>query len=54
MSAKMVVTHQKVTLWQKRRRQHARDWKLGTMLWRLAHFASDCDICDYIYGERLK
>lgn len=51
MGAQMVVSYQKVTKDQKRRRKHAREWQHGTGMSRLLHIASKCDICDDLYKE---
>lgn len=50
MSVHMVVTRQKVTKQQRRRRNHARFWQFGTLESRANHFISPCDICDEVYG----
>ena len=49
MGVRMVVTRQKITKQQRRRRNHARAWKFGTEWSRLVHLSRPCDICDEIF-----
>lgn len=52
MSVRMIVTRQKVTKAQRKRRNHARWWRFTTVDARFDHIISDCAICDEIYEDK--